>query len=50
MWKNPLSEADIGLLTCRSADREYVCNSGYYRHNRTLDSANHVDGMPVRRR
>jgi len=25
MWKNPLSEADIGLLTCRSADREYVC-------------------------
>ncbi|CAE7355046.1 Cbwd1 [Symbiodinium sp. CCMP2592] len=25
MWKNPLSEAEIGLLTCRSAGREYVC-------------------------
>ncbi|CAE7194492.1 Cbwd1 [Symbiodinium sp. CCMP2456] len=25
MWKNPLSEADIGLLTCRSPHREYVC-------------------------
>ena len=50
MWKNPLSEAEIGLLTCRSAGRELCVATPAVISQRLLQCVqhdHHVDGMPA---